>query len=104
MLEKLREIIPDPQRVVVEDIEERYLTDTLGRLKGTAAALVFPVSTKEVAAVMRLAWEENLPVTPRGAGTNLVGSTVPHGQGIILDLSRMNRILEVDEATFTATV
>ncbi|MGN0801199.1 MAG: FAD-binding oxidoreductase [Candidatus Faecivicinus sp.] len=104
MLEKLREIIPDPQRVVVEDIEEKYLTDTLGRLKGTAAALVFPVSTEEVAAVMRLAWEENLPVTPRGAGTNLVGSTVPHGQGIILDLSRMNRILEVDEATFTATV
>ena len=42
-------------------------------------------------------------MTPRGAGTNLVGSTVPGG-GIILDLSRMNRILDIDPATFTATV
>jgi len=104
MIEELRKIIPDSSRIVCDGIEEKYLTDTLGRLKGTAAALVFPTSTEEVSAVMRFAWENNLPVTPRGAGTNLVGSTVPHGQGIILDLSLMNHILEVDEETFTATV
>lgn len=104
MIERLRELIRDPERVVSGEIEEKYLTDQLGRLKGTAKALVFPLSTQEVAAVMRLAWEERIPVTPRGAGTNLVGSTVPQGEGIILDLSRMNHILEVDEETFTATV
>lgn len=104
MLEKLKEIIAGDDRVVFDGIQEKYLSDTLGRLRGTAAALVFPMTTQEVSDVMRYAWENAIPVTPRGAGTNLVGSTVPHGEGIILDLSRMNRILEVDEETFTATV
>ena len=104
MRNHLLQIIPDPARVVTGEIEEKYLSDTLGRLKGTAAALVFAESTEEVAGVMKYAWANGIPVTPRGAGTNLVGSTVPHGQGIILDLSHMNHILEVDEETFTATV
>ena len=104
MIEKLRELIAEEDRVVLSGIEDKYLTDTLGRLKGTAAALVFAVSTREVSAVMRFAHEHGIPVTPRGAGTNLVGSTVPQGEGIILDVSRMNRILEVDEESFSATV
>ena len=105
MRKQLERIIADPSRIVCGgDIEDQYLSDTLGRLRGTAAALVFPLSTQEVAGVMRYAWENAIPVTSRGAGTNLVGSTVPHGEGIILDLSRMNHILEVDEETFTATV
>ena len=104
MREDLLRLIGDPERVITEQIEDKYLSDTLGRRRGTAAALVFPLSTAEVSAVMRYAYERGIPVTPRGAGTNLVGSTVPRGRGIILDFSRMNRILEVDEATFTATV
>lgn len=104
MREDLLQLIGDPERVITEQIEDKYLSDTLGRRHGTAAALVFPLSTAEVSAVMRYAYERGIPVTPRGAGTNLVGSTVPRGRGIILDFSRMNRILEVDESTFTATV
>ena len=104
MLSQLYQIIPDRQRVILGDIEEKYLSDSLGRIKGTAGALVFPISTEEVSAVMRFAHENHLPVTPRAAGTNLVGSTVPRGQGIILDVTKMNRILAVDEETFTATV
>ena len=104
MMEKLRELIAEEDRVVLSGIEDRYLTDTLGRLRGDAAALVFPVSTQEVSDVLRFAWKYRIPVTPRGAGTNLVGSTVPLYRGIILDLSRMNHILEVDEESFHATV
>ncbi|MGN0700984.1 MAG: FAD-binding oxidoreductase, partial [Oscillospiraceae bacterium] len=101
---ELYDIIADSSRVVLGEIEGKYLTDTLGRLKGTAAALVFPVSTEEVSGVMKFAHTNGIPVTPRGAGTNLVGSTVPHGEGIILDLSKMNRVLEIDRNTFTAVV
>lgn len=103
-MQELLKIIPDPDRVKIGNIEDKYLSDTLGRLKGTAAALVFPQSTEEVSAVMKFAWDNGIPVTPRGAGTNLVGSTVPHGDGIILDFSLMNRVLEIDEGTFTAVV
>lgn len=46
----------------------------------------------------------DIPVTPRGAGTNLVGSTVPVDGGIILDFSHMDKVLELDENTMTITV
>ena len=100
----LRSIIGDGSRVVTDHIEPRFLSDVLGRLSGFADAVVFPVSTQEVSEIMKYSYENEIPVTPRGAGTNLVGSTVPVSGGIILDLSRMNRILELDTATFTATV
>lgn len=103
-VKRLYDIIDDPKRVVLENIEEKYLTDTLGRTKGAAQALVFPKSTEEVSRMMRFAYENDIPVTPRGAGTNLVGSTVPLQGGIVLDVSQMNRILEIDKETLTASV
>ncbi len=99
----LAAILPDKTRLRFENIEPQYLSDTLGRLQGHADALVFAKTTEEVSAVLRHAHQNRIPVTPRGAGTNLVGSTVPNG-GIILDLSGMKRILELDYDTLTATV
>jgi len=102
---ELSKIIPDTNRVIYsENIEHKYLSDTLGRKQGQASALVFPTSTEEVSKILRFANQNNIPVTPRGAGTNLVGSTVPHNGSIIVDLSLMNHILEVDAENFTATV
>ena len=100
----LREIIPDESRLVFDHIPPEFLSDTLGRRKGEASALVFAKSTEEVSKVLQYAHANKIPVTPRGAGTNLVGSTVPVDGGIILDLSQMNRILELDTETMTITV
>lgn len=100
----LRDIVGDESRLQFDSIPPEYLTDALGRLHGEAAALVFPLSAEEVSGVLRYAHEHRIPVTPRGAGTNLVGSTVPLQGGIILDFSRMNRILELDRDTQTITV
>ena len=104
-ISELSRIITDSSRVIFSDkIEAKYLSDTLGRKKGKASALVFPVSSEEVSALARFAYENDIPLTPRGAGTNLVGSTVPHDGSIILDFSRMNKILEIDKENFTAWV
>ncbi len=104
-INQLSKIIKDKDRVVyAPDIEQKYLSDTLGRKKGSASALVFAKSTQEVSDVLKFAHENKIPVTPRGAGTNLVGSTVPHDGAIIIDLSKMNRILEIDKENFTALV
>lgn len=100
----LREIIPDESRLVFDHIPPEFLSDTLGRRKGEASALVFAKSTEEVSKLLQYAHANRIPVTPRGAGTNLVGSTVPVDGGIILDLSQMNRILELDTETMTVTV
>lgn len=104
MREELLEIIKDEDRVITENIDPQYLSDNLGRKHGTASALVFAKSTEEVRGILKFAYQNEIPVTPRGAGTNLVGSTVPTRDGIVLDLSLMNHILEIDEETFTATV
>lgn len=105
MKDVLKKIIKDSERILTgSSIEKKYLSDNLGRRAGTAKALVFPVSTEEVSGILRYANHHGIPVTPRGTGTNLVGSTVPKGDGIVLDFSKMNHILEVDEETFTATV
>ena len=104
-IHELSKIIKDEERVVYGDrIEQKFLSDTLGRKKGKACALVFVKSTQEASDVMRFAHENRISVTPRGAGTNLVGSTVPFNNAIILDFSKMNKILEIDKENFTATV
>lgn len=101
---ELKKLIRDPERVLTGQIPEEYLSDKLGRKKGHAEAVVRVLGTEEVQEVLRFAWAHDIPVTPRGAGTNLVGSTVPVQGGIILDLSGMNRILSFDAGTFSITV
>lgn len=102
--EEPRELVDSDRQIIIGNIPEDYLTDVLKRLKGTAEAVIKPDNSKQVAAILKWADKNRVPVTPRGAGTNLVGSTVPDHGGIVLDLSGMNRILELDSETMTATV
>ena len=67
-------------------------------------AVVKPASTADVAAVMKLASRERIPVTPRGAGSGLSGGAVPLFGGIVMTFERMNRIVEFDPANLTITV
>jgi len=68
------------------------------------AAVVLPKSTEQVAAVVRLAREASLPVTARGAGTGLSGGAAAQAGGIIIALTRMDRVIEVNRAERTALV
>jgi glycolate oxidase len=58
-------------------------------------AAVWPESTEQVAEIVKFANEHRIPVVPRGAGTSLTGGVIPIQGGIIIDLSRMNRILDM---------
>ncbi len=66
--------------------------------------VLFAVTTEEVSAIMKVAFREEIPVTPRGSGTNLAGEVVPIMGGIVLALSRMDRILEIDPRNRIARV
>lgn len=68
------------------------------------AAVALPTSTEQVAAIVRLANEAGMPVTARGAGTGLSGGAVAQQGGIIVALTRMDRILEIDRRDGTALV
>lgn len=66
--------------------------------------VVYPASTGDVSRVLALANERRIPVTPFGAGSSLEGHVIPTQGGISLDLSRLDRVLEVAPADLAATV
>jgi glycolate oxidase len=66
--------------------------------------VVIPADTAEVSAVVRAAKRAEIPIVPRGSGTGLAGGAVPAEGGIVLSLSRLDRILQVDVQNRTAIV
>src|SRR5687767_6738634 len=58
--------------------------------------VVFPHTTEQVAAIVKLANQAKVPIVPRGAGTGLSGGSLARNGGVVLAFSRMNRILEID--------
>ena len=80
-----------------------YSYDATGK-RSLPDVVVFPDSTAEVSAIMKIAHRERVPVVARGAGTNLTGGTVASQGGIVLELSRLNRILDIDTARHRAVV
>ena len=92
------EVIPGPE------IHDDFCHDELAGIHCRPEVLVRARSTEEVSRVMKYAYEHHVPVTPRGQGTGLVGGSVARCGGIMLDLSKMNRVIEVDEENLTLTL
>jgi len=107
MVEELKKIVGE-RYVVFGDPEklEPYSHDEVAEKEYAhmPEALIRPVSAEEIAAVMKLANREKIPVTPRGAGSGLSGGAVPIHGGIVLLMDRMNRILEIDRENMMITV
>jgi glycolate oxidase len=85
------------QNVVSSDADLMvYECDAYVAVKNRPAVVVFPTSTEQVAQVVKLARQHGVTVVPRGAGTGLAGGSLPESGCILVALSRMNQILEVD--------
>ena len=67
-------------------------------------AVLFPQNTKEVSAILTLASQEGFPVIPRGAGSGMTGGALAIHGGIILVMTRFNRIRQIDKSNLTASV
>ncbi|MEZ2129448.1 MULTISPECIES: FAD-linked oxidase C-terminal domain-containing protein [unclassified Sinorhizobium] len=111
VLARRREIIADLADLLPPDClihEQRELvpfeTDGFISYHRVPLAVVLPQTTAQVSAVMRYCRRYGIPVVPRGAGTSLSGGAIPQEDAIVLGLSKMNRIIEVDLANRTATV
>lgn len=101
----IKSIIKDENRIFYGDnINEDYSHDELAFVKVKPELVIKVKSTEEVSSIMKYAYENNIPVTARGSGTGLVGACVPLNKGIIVDLSDMNKIIELDEENLTLTV
>ena len=100
----LQAIVGDADVLYGDSINPDYAHDELGGIEKMPEALVRVHTTEEVSAVMKHAWERNIPVTVRGSGTGLVGAAVPVEGGILLETTKMNKILSLDKSTLTVTV
>ncbi len=103
-LAALRAILGEDRVLYGDAINPDYSHDELGGISRMPEVLVRVLSTEEVSAVMKYAYEHTLPVTVRGSGTGLVGSAVPVEGGILMETTQMNKVLELDEDNLTITV
>lgn len=108
--EKLTEYLSKvlPKSNILTGLEERYAysQDALNvrEIKNIADAVIFVENIEQIQAVVKLAEKHKLPIICRGAGTNVVGACLPEKNGIILNFSKMNKILEINPANMTARV
>ncbi|MGC9419599.1 MAG: FAD-linked oxidase C-terminal domain-containing protein [Rhodovulum sp.] len=93
---RLRSVLPG-DAVIHDPAETRaYECDALTAYRCPPLAAVLPATTDEVAAVLRICHEEGVPVVPRGSGTSLAGGAMPTADSVILGVSRLTEVLEVD--------
>lgn len=96
IVEALRAVLP-PDCVVADEIGRRaYECDALTMYRQLPLVVVMPNTVYEVQAVLRLASSMEVNVVPRGGGTSLSGGSLPVADGILLSMTKFNRILEVD--------
>ncbi|MEZ5878698.1 MAG: FAD-binding oxidoreductase [Tepidamorphaceae bacterium] len=105
LLSELRSIVGSAA-VIADGDRSKYLVDARGWFSGAALAVVLPKTVEEVAAVVKLAAREGLKVIPQGGNTSMVYSSVPDDAdcAIVVNLSRMNRIREIDREASVAVV
>jgi glycolate oxidase len=87
-----------PKAAVIHDEAElrAYECDALTAYRCPPLAVVLPSSTEEVATALKICHAEGVPVVPRGSGTSLAGGALPTADSVILGVSRMTQVLEVD--------
>ena len=97
LTEKLRAIVGEKRFFAGDAVKDDFSHDEMPIYGEYSPEVVCEVeSTDEVSQIMRLCCENNIPVTPRGAGTGLVGGCVPLCGGVVLCTTRMNKIISYD--------
>ncbi|MBC6972819.1 FAD-binding protein [Bacillus sp. Xin] len=100
----LKEVLPETGVVVNETVRELHSKDESYHPKSLPDVVVFPTTTKEVSEIMKLANKYQIPVVPFGVGSSLEGHVIPYENGITIDFSLMNQVLEVREKDFLVKV
>ena len=103
LLDELRDIVGEENVLTTPEELLCYSYDSTV-LQHLPEIVVLPRTTAEVIATVKVAHREKMPLVPRGAGTNLAGGTIPIRGGIVLSLTRMTDILEIDTINMVAVV
>jgi glycolate oxidase len=101
---KFRAFIDHDFVISNSDAKRPFECDGLFVYKEMPRLVVMPASTEEVQKAMRLCFDHRVPVVVRGAGTGLSGGALPHPDGVLLSLTRLSRILDIDHEARMARV
>ena len=101
---KLRAVIEGPHVLSTQQELKPYECDGLSAYRVVPLLVVLPASVEEVQAALKICHTENVAVVARGAGTGLSGGALPHEDGILLSLARLNRILSLEPENCRARV
>ena len=104
LVEDLRDIVGDENVLSAPDELLVYECDGLPQHKHLPRVVVFPNSTEETSEVLALLHDEGISFAPRGAGTGLSGGALAINRGVVIELARMRKILEVDRENRVARV
>ncbi|MDR4308483.1 FAD-binding protein [Chelatococcus sambhunathii] len=100
----LREIVPGEGVIDTEDERRAFETDALTAYRRMPLAVVLPSTTEEVAAVLKYLNGQGVPIIPRGAGTSLAGGALPQEDAVVVGVSKMACVLDVNLADRTMRV
>lgn len=104
LVEKFKQIVPG-KVYVGEEINQDYFHDEMPIYgEGQPEVLIDATTTEDIAAIIKLCYENNIPVIPRGAGTGLTGASVAIKGGVMINMTKMNKILEYDYENFVVRV
>ncbi len=95
---RLRAVLPTDAVIDAPAETRAYECDGLTAYRCPPLAVVLPRSTAEVSAVLRICYEERVPVVPRGSGTSLAGGALPTADSVILGVARLNAVIETNYA------
>lgn len=101
---QLRGIVPGERTVLTSEEDLIAYGYDAAWFGGTAAVVVRPETTEQVAQIHRLAYRERIPITPRAMGSSLSGGAMPSNGAIVVSVMRMNRIVEIDTLNRAAVV
>jgi glycolate oxidase len=100
----LRTFLPDHCILWREEDTRPYECDGLTLYRQVPMVVALPETEDQVSRIARTCSDLNVPIVPRGAGTGLSGGALPHGQGVLLSLTKFNRIVRIDPLARTAVV
>jgi glycolate oxidase len=100
----LRTVLSESCILYREEDTRPFECDGLTLYRQVPMAVALPETESQVAQILQLCHTLQVPVVPRGAGTGLSGSALPHAGGVLLSMAKFNRILDLDCAARTATV
>jgi glycolate oxidase len=104
IVEDLRRLVPPGTIIADEEGRRAYETDALTAYRRLPLAVALPTRTEEVSRLLRYCHANDIKVVARGAGTSLSGGALPAEDTLVIGVSRMNRVLDIDPLNRTARV